>query len=634
MAAEAADPRQRAPRLRGASAWRQMLGRLPHERSRVFVLTIVVGGVCGLSAVAFHAAISWATAQLLDRSLAVSGPMSMIAPVLTPALGALLAGIALEYVVPAARGSGIPQVKLVYALRSGRLRLRDALGKFVVTTLQLGSGSSLGREGPTVHICASISSALSRVFALSPQHRVRFIPVGAAAGIAAAFNAPIAAVTFTIEEIVGDLDQTLLSGVVVAAALAAAVEHSILGGHPVFSVPGSYQLQHVSSLLVYAMLGVAAALVSRVFYTILLGLRRRLLRSRRCERALIPGLGGLAAGLLAVGVHAWLGVGGVLGDGHETLSAALTGTLTLHIMAALAAAKLLATAACYSTGGAGGIFAPVLFIGGMLGGVFGHVDQMLLHPEGGEFGAFALVGMGAFFAATIRAPITSVLIIFEMTRSYGLILPLMIANSVAYVLARMWRPVPIYEALLQQDGLQLPHTKRAAAALSAFRVQDAMTTELVALESSESIASAVSRIQVHDFSMYPVVDEHGGLTGLVSLARLKHRLAEGRGAALVASEARAETCLRSDLALVDAVATMSALAARQMAVVEGDSRRLVGVLSMSDVLRAHTEAARATASLEGSTDRNSSRPAVKLKRRDASLAFRNPPRGPGDIPPA
>jgi CIC family chloride channel protein len=613
--------------------FRRAFKRLPNERSRVFALTIVVGGVCGLCAVAFHAGILWATAQLLERSLAISGTMRLAAMVLTPALGALLAGIVLEYIVPAARGSGIQQVKLVYALGSGRLRLRDALGKFVVTTLQLGTGSSLGREGPTVHICASISSALGRAFGLSPQNCARFIPVGAAAGIAAAFNAPIAAVTFTIEEIVGDLDQTLLSGVVVAAALAAAVEHSILGGHPVFSVPGAYELEHVSSLLVYAMLGVAAALASLVFYSVLLGLRLRLRRGRRCERALIPGLGGLTAGLLAVGVHAWLKVDGVLGDGHDSLSAALVGALAIHVMVALATTKLLATAACYSTGGAGGIFAPVLFIGGMLGGIFGHVDQLLLHPGGGEFGAFALVGMGAFFAAAIRAPITSVLIIFEMTRSYGLILPLMIASSVAYILARLWRPVPIYEALLLQDGLQLPDTKRAAVALSTFRVHDAMTTELVALQANESVASALARIQSHDFSMYPVVDEHGALAGLVSQARLKHRLAEGRGSALVAGEAREEACLRSDLALVDAVAKMSALAARQMAVVEGDSRRLVGVLAMSDVLRAHTEAARSTVSVEISSVRKRSRSAVKLKRRDASLAFRNPAREPGDIPP-
>ena len=199
--------------------------------------------------------------------------------------------ILLRYAVPAARGSGIPQVKYIYAVKSGRVRLRDAVGKFLVATLQIGTGSALGREGPTVHICAGLSTWLGRVFAISPQNVRRLLPVGAAAGIAAAFNAPIAAVTFVVEEIIGDLDQTLLSGVVVAAALAAVIERSVLGGHPVFDVPGTYGLDHASSLVIYAALGAAAALASRVFYDTLLGLRamRRAQRLRGpCMRLAMP----------------------------------------------------------------------------------------------------------------------------------------------------------------------------------------------------------------------------------------------------------------------------------------------------------------------------------------------------------
>jgi len=295
--------------------------------------------------------------------------------------------------------------------------------------------------------------------------------------------------------------------------------------------------------------------------------------------------------------------------------------------------KLLATVACYSSGGAGGIFAPVLFIGGMLGGVFGRVDQALLDHVHADAGAFALVGMGAFFAAVIRAPITSVLIIFEMTRSYALILPLMIANSAAYMLAKAWHPVPIYEALLEQDGLHLPQTQRAVAALAAFRVHDAMTTELVTLAGAESTAAALERVQAHGFSMYPVLDAQGMLLGLVSEARLRRAVAEGRAADPVANEARDENYLRSDLALVDAVARMSTRGARQMAVVEGDSRKLVGVLAMSDVMRAHTRAAHGDVTSGYSAELTIARPAMKLKQRDASLVFEHPPREPGDPPP-
>lgn len=594
------------------------LGLAPTERSRLFILTLVIGGVCGLAAVAFHASIRSASALLIDRSLSAAGDAWIVWAIVTPTLGAFVAGILLEYVAPNARGSGIPLVKYVYAVKSGRLRLRDALAKFGVASIQLGTGSALGREGPTVQICASLASSLGRVFAISPNNLRRLIPVGAAAGIAAAFNAPVAAVTFTIEEIVGDLDQTVLSGVVVAAALAAAVEHSVLGGHPVFNVPGSYELEHPSSLFTYALLGVAAAIVSHVFYRLLLGLRAGFRSRSASASALLPALGGIVTGGLAVGVSLSIGAQGVLGDGYGTLSAALVGRVSLQVMLVLIVAKLVATVLCYSTGGAGGIFAPVLFIGGMLGGVFGHLDGVMLAHPVAEFGAFALVGMGAFFAAVIRAPITSVLIIFEMTRGYGLILPLMIANTVAYALARTWHPVPIYEALLEQDGKRLPHTQRTAAAFSALHVSEAMTTELVTLAGSETIDGALERIKALGFSMYPVLDDDGALQGLVSEAALRRCVAEGRGDLPVASQSRPETYLQSDMPLVDAVATMNAVGARQMAVVEpshGQSR-LAGVLAMSDVMRAHTHAAESLGGDERLPEGASVRAAVQWNHRD------------------
>jgi chloride channel protein, CIC family len=618
---EASSTLERA-RVFRARAIRLFLGLAPTERSRLFILTLVIGGVCGLAAVAFHASIRAASAALIERSLRAPGNAWIVWALLTPTLGAGVAGLLLQYVAPNARGSGIPQVKYVYAVKSGRLRLRDALAKFLVASIQLGTGSSLGREGPTVQICASIASSLGRIFAISPNSLRRLIPVGAAAGIAAAFNAPIAAVTFTIEEIVGDLDQTVLSGVVVAAALAAAVEHSVLGGHPVFSVPGSYALEHASSLLVYALLGAAAAIASHLFYVALLKLRGRCRAASGLHSALLPTLGGFVTGGLAVGVGLSLGTQGILGDGYATLSAALIGHVPLQVMLVLVVGKLVATVLCYATGGAGGIFAPVLFIGGMLGGVFGHLDQLLLAHPSSELGAFALVGMGAFFAAVIRAPITSVLIIFEMTRGYGLILPLMIANTAAYMLARTWHPVPIYEALLDQDGLHLPHTQRAAAALSAFRVSEAMTTELITLAGSDKIEDALAQIKTSGFSIYPVLDAHGGFLGLISEARLRRCVAEGRGDQSVASEARAEKYLESDMPLVDAVAAMSAFGARQMAVVERSigQARLRGILAMSDVMRAHSKAAEGLAAPEAA-EGTSVRGAVKWKHRDVSGRF-------------
>ena len=423
------------------------------ERHKLFALTGIIGGFCGLAAVAFHLTINLVTRLAIDPAMRAPGHAWILLTLIVPLLGGLISGALLQYVAPNARGSGIPQVKVAYAGRSGPLRLRDSIGKFFISALQIGTGSSLGREGPTVQICAGIASRVGKLAGISSQNVRRLLPVGAAAGIAAAFNAPIAAVTFTIEEVVGTLDQTVLSGVVVAAAFAAIVERSVLGVQPVFEVPKPYGLEHVSSLLLYAALGLVAAGLALLFTESLLGLRKRFKGAR--HRWAHPAVGGLATGALAVVAMGALGASGVTGGGYTTLAAALAGKLAVAVLVPLCLLKLAATVFSYSSGGAGGIFAPALFIGAMAGGAMGALDMALFHHSSDALGAFALVGMGAVFAGIIRAPITSVLIIIEMTGGYSLILPLMIANMLAYGIARHYRPTPIYEALLEQDGVSL-----------------------------------------------------------------------------------------------------------------------------------------------------------------------------------
>lgn len=584
------------PRLRRAnvSALRLFMRALPSERRRVFALTILVGVLCGLAAVAFHLSIRWAEGQLIDRAMTATGRAWVWWTILTPTLGGLVSGVLLQYVVPDARGSGIPQVKVAYAVRGGRLPFtHSTIGKFLIGSLQIGSGASLGREGPTVQICAGIASLLGRAAALSRDHLKRLLPVGAAAGIAAAFNAPIAAVTFTVEEVVGDLDQTVLSGVIVAAALAAVVERSILGEHPVFDVPAGYGLRHASSLLLYAGLGVAGAFVSLIYTESLLKVRGWFNRQRLIPLWARPGVGGLVTGVLVVVALAWFKAGGVNGGGYDTLSAALAGKLAVEVMLVLCLLKVTATVFSYGSGGAGGLFAPSLFIGGMLGGAFGFLDATLLgHGAENAVGAFALVGMGAVFAGSIRAPITSVLIIFEMTGGYGLILPLMIANMTAYGLARRWRPTPVYEALLEQDGIRLPHRGGAVKhALEVLRVAEAMTRDVVTLPAGATAEGALKHVGAHDHSAYPVVTAEGDYVGMVGEARLRRTLAEGGGRRAVRGLTERGEHVYPDQPLVRAVVRMNHTGARQLAVVSRDGRRLVGILTMSDVVRAQARAA-------------------------------------------
>src|SRR4051794_11218293 len=250
-------------RRRWITRWRRVnmvllsvfLRVVPSENHRVFAVALLAGALCGLAAVTFHLAIIGTENRLIERAMHASGRSWAVWTILIPTFGGLISGALLQYVVPGARGSGIPQVKVAYAVRDGRVPFVEAAGKFLIGVLQIGTGSSLGREGPTVQICAGVASTLGRAAALSRENLRRLLPVGAAAGIAAAFNAPIAAVTFTIEEVVGDLDQAVLAWTVVAAAIAAAVERSILGEHPVFTIARNYGLVHLSSLISYAALG-------------------------------------------------------------------------------------------------------------------------------------------------------------------------------------------------------------------------------------------------------------------------------------------------------------------------------------------------------------------------------------------
>jgi chloride channel protein, CIC family len=438
-------------------AW--LMRRMPNERQRLLAFTILAGGLCGLAAVAFHLSVAWVEGVLIDRAAAghanPSGHAWIVWTILCPAFGGLICGLGLYFLVPAAAGSGIPQVKVAFARRSGFIAVRDTIGKFVLCTMQIGSGGSLGVEGPTVHICAGVSNLLARAACLNDENRRRMTSVGMAAGIAAAFNAPIAAVTFTLEELIGDLDQTMLSGVIVAAALAAVVEHMVMGANPIFHVPRAFELGSASSLLWYALLGLLAAIVSVAFTDSLLGVRAWFKRLTAVPKWVHPALGGAATGAFAVAALLLFHLGGIAGDPYKTLTMTFSGTIPVLTMAALCVLKLAATVTSYSSGGAGGIFAPSLFMGGMLGGAVGYLDVTVFHHPTDSIGAFAVVGMGAVFAGIVRAPMTSVLIIFEMTRGYGLVLPLMIANMSAFALARHWRRTPVYDALLEQDGIFL-----------------------------------------------------------------------------------------------------------------------------------------------------------------------------------
>jgi len=432
---------------------RVLLRLLPQESARILAIHLVLGMTCGLVAVAFHGTLQ-ASSALVARLLAsVPSPVSIALLLVLPAGSAALAGVLLVRSGLPAAGSGIPQVKAALHHRLAYPGIATGALKFGLCLLQIGGGASLGREGPTVQISASFVPRFLRVFALPRKMVDRFVPVAAAAGIAAAFNTPIAAVTFTMEEMMGSSTPTAMTGLVLAAAVAAIEEKLFLGGYPLFHVPG-WSFGGLASLPSFLLLGICGGYAGVMFHRGLLWLRTRF-QLLPVDMPMRMALGGLATGIAAAIAWGFLGSRGIAGPGYALLDSSLGHKLSITQSVWLMVLKFGATLGSYSSGGVGGIFSPVLSIGALLGSAIGQLQAAFPWSDSTPAGAFALVGMGTFFASVIQAPITSVLIIFELTGNYGLVIPLMLANTASFLLARRMNPVPIYDALLLQDGIDL-----------------------------------------------------------------------------------------------------------------------------------------------------------------------------------
>jgi len=479
-----------------------------YEDKVLLLLTLIIGAVVGLVVVAFILV----TENLGSRLYPGGAPAWR--RLVVPLAGALITGILLSRYFPNARGSGIPQTKTALFVRDGFISLRTAIGKFTMSSISLASGIALGREGPSVQVAGGIASVLGRRLGLSTSSVKALLPVGASAALAAAFNTPIAAVLFTLEEVMGDMHAPVLGSIVLASATSWIVLHLLLGDEPLFHVP-AYQLVHPVEFIIYALLGLVGGLMSVAFVKLLLWQRRFFLRLPKKTEWWQPAVGGLAVGILG-----WF-VPQVLGVGYNYVDQALNGGMVLRIMALLVVLKVVATAICYATGNAGGIFGPSLFMGAMLGGAMGGAAHSLFPDYTGSAGAYALVGMGTAFAGIIRVPMTSVIMIFEITRDYSIIVPLMISNLISYIVSSRLQEESIYEALLHQDGIHLPSGARAREAL--LMVGQAFRQRPDVLPASMRVSEAKAAVNLAE-GAWPVVDQ-GGLRGMLRAEDLDRAIA-------------------------------------------------------------------------------------------------------------
>ena len=556
------------------------------EQVYMVLVAVAIGLLGGLSAVGFRLLI-----QLLNRVAWRQGQYTLEYiyglpfwwKILAPAAGGLIVGLITYRFAREARGHGVPEVMEAVALRGGRIRPRVVVAKMFASGISIASGGSVGREGPIVQIGSALGSTIGQWLNIEQRRLRTLVGCGAAAGIAATFNAPVAGALFAVEIIVGDFGVSQFSPIVISSVVGTVVSQHFLGDFPAFTVP-TYSLVHAGELFAYGALGLLAALVALVF-TRTLYAAEDLFDRVRVFQPVRTLAGGAMIGIIGV----WLPH--IFGVGYEAINEALLGNIAWKFMLLLVVFKILAVSITIGSGGSGGIFAPSLFIGAMLGGAVGTVVNTLWPTTTAGAGAYALVGMGAVVAAGTHAPITAILIIFELTGEYRIILPLMISCIIGTLLATRMQTASIYTLKLLRRGIDI-HKGKDANVLQAVRVREEMHSNVVTVPPDAQLVVLLSRFIEHPGSTLFVTDENEGLLGIVTADDIRPimRETESLETLVIAGDVMAE----QDFPTVspdDSLAhVMKYLGSYRGEVPVLEDGRLVGVIGPGDVIeRYNTE---------------------------------------------
>jgi CIC family chloride channel protein len=563
------------------ATWRSWSNRILSLREdQLFMfLAVLIGIFSGLAVVCFRIAIEWVHLVSLGSSMFPPVPRVLIVPV----GGGLIVALLVIYAFPAARGSGVNQTKAAVYISNGYIPFNTVIGKFVICALGIGTGQSLGPEDPSLQIGAGIASHLGRRLNLS-QEKVRLIaPVGAAAGLAAAFNAPISSVIFVIEEVIGTWSAGVLGAIVLAAVSAVITMRVFMGSESLFRVP-PVRVANAGELLAYVVLGVIGGGASLAFLKWLAFARPRIQQWPNWTRYLQPAAAGLVVGFIGIRFPQ------VMGAGYSVIDQALHGQFSWKLLLFLAALKIFATGISFLSGTPGGMFAPTLFIGAMLGGAVGSVEHHLFPSLTGTVGTYALVGMGVFFAGFLRTPITSVFMVIELTGSYTAILPIMTANLVAYFISRTYQKVPLFDLLARQDGFVLPSIEEQREQVP-LTVEVAMKTDGSVVALPDELAADLARRAEEQKDALILVRMSPGQWLLLDREEL-HRLAADGAMTTKAIEAKPKgplPLLFRDQSLEDALHAVGDWPAVPV-VSRADLSKLEGIVTLADILRAFRNA--------------------------------------------
>ncbi len=506
-----------------------------------------------------------------------------------PVVGGLIVGLFVQYGAREAKGHGVPEVMEAVAIRGGRIRPRVAFIKALASAVCIGSGGSVGREGPIVQIGSSLGSTVGQVLRL-PENWIRtLVACGAAGGISATFNAPIGGVLFAMEIILGWSTGPRLGFVVISSVVASAISRGFLGAEPAFGII-QYEMTSNWELLTYGVLGVVAAL-GAVAFTKTLYFTEDRFDAWRIPEWLKPAVGGLLLGLVGLYSLDLFGVG--YGEAQWAtrfgIDEALASSVPLASLLILCVLKIVASSVTLGSGGSGGIFAPSLFIGAMLGGAVGTIAHHFFPDITAPAGAYALVGMAAVFTGAARAPVTSIIMLFEMTLDYRVILPLMIAVVVSLIVSRRLSRESIYTLKLRRRGVDISHLEHVGP-LREVRVADIMRTDFPVVDPGLSVEKLMAMLRQGEQNGFPVVSEDGEFQGIVTLADVQAAMSQGNFARLTVNDIATKSPIVAYPrdTLHDVFMRLAGTDVGRIPVVDrNNSRRLVGVLRREDILRAY-----------------------------------------------
>lgn len=558
---------------------------------------LIVGLSTGVGAVFFRyliRAVEWVGYQWAPDMLTMWGKSYVI---IVPAVGGLIVGLLVYFFAREAKGHGVPEVMEAVALRGGRIRPQVALVKSLASSFSIGSGGSVGREGPIVQIGSAIGSTIGQSLNLSDERVRNLVACGAAGGIAATFNTPIAGVLFALEVILGRFDVRYFSSVVISSVAADVIGRAVFGNVPGFRIPVEYGINSLWEFAFYALLGVIAAIVGVVFTRLLYATEDLFERWKGVPEWVQPAIGGVLLGVLALSYPlvtdaTWDRVPHVFNVGYDVIESVLANELSLNLVLALLVLKIAATSLTLGSGGSGGVFAPSLFVGAMLGGSFAQIIEQIFPGIPAPAGAYALVGMAAVFAASAHAPITAVLILFELTGDYRIILPLMLTVVIATLLSqRLMKGESIYTLKLTRRGVRLQRG-RDVDVLQSVKVREVMTHNADSVPVDMNIADLTdvfTRTRHHGLL---VLDHDNKLWGIVTVRDLDRTWAEGKPrTTTVADIGTTWPYLKvafPDETMGEALGRMGVRGFGRMPVVSGeDPFHVLGLIRREDIIKAY-----------------------------------------------